>query len=306
MIKDLVIGEKISGIFVCLNSLTERGDGMYAAVFSDISGKICGVIRKELVTDVIKAAVKGVVCISAIVKPGNERVRVLSVKEITLAEKGSYKSSDIFDGLSEEKVIEYMQIIEMAKNNVKHEGYRKLLDVALDDLTLKRLAELPATLSYYGTYKGGALAGASLITLMCKDCGLEYVTHFNGLHHGTLNWSLLLTGALLSTYGAINYITPVEPFTKTPIGVDRGYCSILQSMIEKICITHDIPLTDVELSRLLNVLTCAVAKHTSVKATTKEGILLRHCLSLYAELEKEDSEESYFYAKNLNRYISAV
>lgn len=315
MIKDFNIGEKISGICLCLKSLTQRNDGNYFAVFSDKSGEICGSIRNELITDDIKSLVKGVVCISAVVKPGNERIPTLNIKEILRADKDKYKTSEIFDGLSEEKIAEYKKIIEVAKLNVKHEGYRKLLDVALDEASLKKLSEMPATLSYYGTYKGGALAGATLITLMCKDSGVEYVTHFNGLHQGTLNWSLLLTASLLCTYGVLNYITPIEPFQKTPIGVDRGYCSILQSMLERLCILHEIPLTDEELSRLLNVLSCAVSKRTSVKATTKEGILLRHCLALYAELdmldygvsehEKEDSEESYFYAKNLNRYISA-
>lgn len=313
MLKDIVIAEKVSDMCVCLKRLSEK-DGVYHAVFSDVTTSVDGLIRSDLVTDEIKSCVGGAVKLSAVVKPGAGREPIFNVKQIKKANQSEYKSSDLFDGLSEEKIAEYISIIKQSMNQVKHEGFRRLLEVSLTDETLEKLSHMPATLAYYGRYKGGALAGAAVITKMVKDCGIDYVMHFNALHQGNVNWSLLLTASLLNTLGVLNYITPEVPFSKTAVGIERGYCSVLQSMLEKLVYQHNVPVSDVDLSRLLNVINCAVAQKTSVKATSKEGILLRHVLAMYAELdmldfginehEKETEEETHFYNAALRRYTA--
>lgn len=312
-IKDIVIGEKLENAYFVLKSLHLK-DGEYIATFADKTGETEGRIREELVTDDIKSSVKGAVKITAIAKPGKELAPLLQVKKIAYAKPGEYKSSELFDGLSEEKISEYKEIIRMCQSYVHHDGYKKLLAIVLTEENLNKLSVMPATLNYYGIYKGGALAGAALISRMVLDTGTDYVKYCNGLHQQNIDWSLLLTASLLNTFGVLQYLTPEAPFRKTQTGVDRGYPSVLQSMLERIVISNGIPLREEELSKLINVITCSVASRTGVKATTKEGILLRHTLALYAELdmldygiseyEPETEGETYFFNSKLHRYTN--
>ena len=314
-ISELVVGEKINDVCLVLKNIAQRGD-TYGIILKDKSGEVSALCRAELVTESVLSNIGGVVKITAVVKPGKDRKPELVIKQIAKANKGEYKSSDLYDGLSEEKIAEYTEMITSMKRYVHHEGFRALLDIALNEETLSLLASMPATLGYYGRYKGGALAGAALVTQFVKDCGCDYVKHFNALHQGNINWSLLITAALLNTYGVVDYLTREEPFRKTPTGVERGYYSVLQSRIERLVIENNLPIADEELSQLLNVLAASVSSHTSVKATSKEGILLRHLLALYSELdmldfgvEKDKTEDAdelgYFYNSVLRRYISA-
>lgn len=314
MIKDLIIGTKVRENCFVLKRMALAKDDQYMVVLSDKSGEVDAICNKDLITDDIKNCISAAVKITGVVMPGQERKPVLNIKEIAKASSDDYKPSDLFDGLSEEKIEEYISLISEMKGYVKHEGFHALLDLALSEETLSRFSVMPATLGYYGKYRGGALAAPAVISVMCKDIGCEYVIHYNALHQKNIDWSLLLTASLLVTYGVLNFITPVEPFMRTQTGVDRGYCSILQSMIEKIIYTNDLPITEEELSRLLNVICCSVASKTGIIATTKEGIILRKVLALYAELdmldmgssehEKSSEEETFYYDQKLRRYIS--
>ena len=306
----VAIGDKIESYFQ-LKSLEEKGSGLIA-VFSDKTGEIGGIIPDNIASSELTSLIGGAVKVRAIVKPGKELVPYLYVKNIRKAEKGEYKAADLFNGLCEEKITEYVGLIKAAIQQVKHPGYRVLLEACLDDTTLQRLSQMPASLNYYGKYRGGALAGAALITKMCKDIGVEYVTHTNKLHQGNIDWSLLLSGSLLCTYGVLNYLTPDVPFRKTTAGVDRGYTSVLQSLIERKVFMEQIPLSEEEISRLLNVICCSVSSRTNVRATSKEGIILRHCLAMYAEidmldqaLDETETEEGYTYIPSLNRYVAS-
>lgn len=312
-IKEITIGQKLEEQCFVLKSIRPQ-NGFYQLVLADKTSEVDAMAREDLISTEIKSFLKGVVKVTAIAKPGNENLPLLQVKAIAKAEPKEYESSELFDGLSEEKIAEYKKIIRQLQVYVHHEGFKKLLSLTLTDEVLDRLATMPATLNYHGTYKGGALASAALISLMVKDAGVEYVEHFNGLHQRNIDWALLLTASLLNTYGVLNYITPEAPFRKTQIGVDRGYSSVLQSMLERMIIKHDLPITEEELSKLLNIITCSVSFKTGIKATTKEGILLRHSLALYAELdmldlgisefEPESEDETYFFNSKLRRYTT--
>ena len=314
MIKDLIIGTKVKEECFVLKRMALSKEDQYMVILSDKSGEVDAICSKNLITDDIKGCVSAAVKITGVVMPGQERKPVLNIKEIAKASSNDYKPSDLFDGLSEEKIAEYISLICEMKGYVKHEGFRALLDLALSEETLSRFSVMPATLGYYGKYRGGALAAPAVISVMCKDIGCEYVIHYNALHQKNIDWSLLLTASLLITYGVLNFITPIEPFSRTQIGVDRGYCSILQSMIEKIIYTNNLCITEEELSRLLNVICCSVASKTGIIATSKEGIILRKVLALYAELdmldmgssehEKSSEDETFYYDQKLHRYIS--
>jgi len=313
-IGELIIGEKV-GLIAILKSMSECQNGTYACVLSDKTGTIDATVGAGIDVSSVRNQVNGAVKVSAIVKPGQNRKPTLNIKTISIADKSEYKSSDLFDGLSEEKIAEYTSLIKSLQRHIKHPGYAKLVACALNDITLQKLSQMPASLGFYGTYKGGALAGAALIAEMVKQVGCTYVTHYNGMHQGNIDWSLLLTAALLNTFGVIKYITPESPFQKTPIGMERGYLSVLQSMIEQVIYQNQIELDELAIAKLCNVIGCAMSKRTAVRATSKEGILLRHTVSMYGELdmfdygsseltEEEYGENGYFYSKTLNRYVA--
>jgi len=311
-INELLFGDNLT-LIVRLKSIKECPDGTYACVLSDKSGEIDGCIRCNFDVNEIKSQINGAVKVSAVVRSGAERKKVLSIKEISIPEKSEYKNSDLYDGLSEEKISEYISLIRNLQRHIKHPGYLKLVMCALTDATLEKLSQMPATVNYHGKYKGGALASTAVVTEMIKNVGCTYVTHYNGLHQGNINWSLVLTASLLQAIGVIDYITPEPPFVKTPSGMERGYMSVLQSTIDRIVFKNNIEIEDLDLAKLLNVLGCAMTAKTAVKATSKEGILLRHMVALYGELdsldygiaeETDEHRDRYFYSQPLHRYIS--
>lgn len=312
-INELMIGDKVTTTLV-LVSIRECTDAL-SCEFKDSTGIITGTVSNMDMLS-LKSQIGGAVKVTAVVKPGENRKPMLSIKNICVADKSEYRCSELFDGLSKEKIAEYMNIIHTIQRHIKHPGYKALVEAALNDVNLEKLSQMPATLGYYGRYRGGALAGAACIAEMVKQVGCTYVTHYNGLHAGNIDWSLLLTASLLNTLGVINYITPEPPFNKTPVGIERGYVSVLQSIIEKTIYSNNLDISDLDVSRLLNTIGCSVSKRTAVRATSKEGILLRHALSMYAELdmfdfglsemvpEEDESGTGYVYNPSLNRYVN--
>lgn len=314
-VNELIIGAKVNMV-LALVSVKECADNTLSCEFKDVTGSIAGTVRDISLYDSLKTQIGGAVKLTAVVKPGENRKSMLSVKTICAADKSEYRSSDLFDGLSKEKIEEYKNLISNLKRHIKHPGYRCLVDAALSDPTLEKLSQMPATLGYYGRYRGGALAGSAVVAEMVKQTGCTYVTQYNALHAGNIDWSLLLTAALLNTLGVINYITPEAPFTKTAVGIERGYISVLQSIIEKTIYSNDIEISDLDVSRLLNTIGCSVSKRTAVRATSKEGIILRHTLAMYAELDmfdfglselqptEDENGSGYLYNASLNRYVN--
>ena len=260
----------------------------------------------------IKPFIGKAVCISGVVKPGKDRKPVMSIRDIKLAERGTYEPSDIFVALSPEKVDEYKKTIINDMKYIKSEGYKKLVGYCLNDLTLARLATLPATIGSYGHYRGGALASCVNVTEMVIKIGSVYVLSSNEMYSQNIDWSVLLTAAMLSTYGMIAYCTETEPFKKTPVGVERGYTSLLISELEKINWQNNF-LTDDEMARLVNVISVAAGRVTQrpgICPTSKEGLILSNAIVAYKDLDlfdfessKVSEEEPYSFSKATNKYI---
>ncbi len=91
--------------------------------------------------------------------------------------------------------------------------------------------------------------------------------------------------------------------------------SVLQTLLSNVLTTCT--LSGDKFDRLLNTLACSVPMKSGVKATGPEGMLLRHVLMLYEELDMFDASvashepkdgETYYYDTRLKRTvpISAV
>jgi hypothetical protein len=235
------------------------------------------------------------------------------IKSLSLADKGTFKVSDVFDGLSEDKVSQYKKDIKEAVSYIKDASFASLVNAILTEDTINLLSVWPASIAYHGRYRGGALATAASVTKMMLHSSNIYLKEGNGIYSpANFDWSLLLTASLIHTVGCIDYITE-QPWKKTTAGLERGYMSILQSRIEKAIRISNVEISDDALSKLLNVLGCAVSMKTSVKATCPEGVAFRKTLELYEELdmmaagaadhEVEDGE-TYFWDYRLKRCVT--
>lgn len=310
----LVIGERIVDEPFCLKFLRKEADGSYAIVLSDKTGEIAGMISIERFSDSFFDLVGSAVAVTAVIIDGINMQPIVRVKSMRSCEKEEFSQCDLFIGLSAEKRAEYIKMIRKNIAYVQHEGYKRILDCALDDRALKRLGELPATLSKYGRYGGGALAATAMVSSFCIQIGGTYCRHVNGLYTGMINWSLLLTGSLLAYYGNLQYVTDM-PWKKTLEGVNLGYASMLQlAVLEVIQINH-ITVTKLEISNLFNILQAAMAGRTEVRSTCKEGAILRHAVSAYHDIDMidavladfcEDDNDGlgYIYNEKLHYYVA--
>lgn len=317
-VKDIMIGDRFNNDIFCLKEVKEMPDGSASVIFSDKTGEITGTISPEKYLPLYKEWQNNATKVTGVATDTAGMKAQILVRGLALAEASEYNANELFIGLSKDTVDEYVGMIQKTIGYVKHPGFHSLLNVALDDISLQKLATLPATLNRFGRYAGGALAEAAIVSDMCLRACLSYVNHGNGLYSAGIDWSLLLTGALLSSYGNIRYLTDM-PWKRTPAGVQRGYMSMLQSSIENLVIIHNIELDELDISRLLNILAASVSFKTEVKSTGKEGIALRHIMHVYQEMDMldcgveeykeentEEEREPYFYNRAIRSFVSVV
>ncbi len=315
-VKDIIIGDRFNNDTFCLKELKTMPDGGAKLTLSDKTGEITGEISPERFLSEYNEWTNNAVKITAIAVDTTGMKPHLLVRNIALAGTNEYSANELFMGLSKETIDEYLSMIKRTMEYVTHPGFRTLLDVAFTDIALQRLSSLPATINRFGTYAGGALAEAALVSEMCMRSCIAYVNHGNGLYSGGIDWSLLLTGALLCSYGNLRYLTDM-PWKRTAAGMQRGYISTLQSSIEELIRNHNIPIDELDLAKLLNILGASVSFKTEVKSSCKEGIVLRHTMHIYQEMDildngvetykeehTEEERESYFYNKASRSYVS--
>lgn len=306
-ISKIVIGDKVNDGVYCLKSVSESSGG-YEVILKDKSGELLCELAKERFSDSLRQLVGGAVKTTFVVKNGLNSQPLGAIKSIEKADAGSYKPSDLFDGLSEEKIVIYKNTIKECLSHIQREDLKQLVAKILDEQMLSQLSKMPATVGYHGTYGGGALAATASITKMSMQAALQYVRGANGLYHPLLDWDILIASSLLQYCGVPDYITDTQPFRKTAIGLERGYISLLQRKIEG----TENSVDELTLARIINILSSSVPFKSGVKATSSEGIILRQCSIMYEELDKTDASvagyeaedgEEYFYDVKLRRNI---
>lgn len=312
-IDSLMIGEMVSQLPVVLKSVQRPYQGLVGAVFADKTGEVTGEIPESLLTNCsLESLVSQVVMLSASILVEKRRPKI-HVTEIRLAQKGEFNLADVFVGIDELKKQELIASIKDAKGKVTNKAYAQLLNVCLSDQTLEKLSLLPATLGWYGCYRGGALVSTCTVTYMAMSSMSSYTKRGNGITNTKPDWSLLITAALLHCYGRIDFFSEEDAFKKSAKGMSMQYFSTLQHSIESAIYKNQIQMTDMELANLLNVLAVSVSARTDVKAVSKEGSILRMILRAYAEADQidwqlanqsaEDEETEYYFSSKLNRYI---
>lgn len=297
-IKDLVIGETCINETFCLRKIYKQQDEIQYFNLTDNSGEI-GAYCSVNAIGATKFAEGMAVIVSGTVKAENGK-KILSIESI-----------DLCTDLSKEKILECKKGIRTLMTKISHTGYRRLLEVCLSDVVLDRMAQLPATLSGYGKYNGATLVATNTVSHMA----LTTMTAYSNRCIATIPpaWNALTTASLLFLYGNIKYFDSVPPYHKTKMGVMMGYTALLQGMLQDAIHEHNIEISDDDFATLMNILKVTTEDKTAVRATSREGAVLRHTLSLYMDCdlfdwdvtnhEKSDTNEQYFYSSTLKTYI---
>lgn len=285
-INKIVVGESVNDCFI-LKSISPDKNGDYAIVLADKTGEVSGLLPKSCFSNGMESLKGCAVDIVGIVtnQGKNPFVKCRSISAAT-----NYKLSELLNGLPDEKIQEYKTIIRAVQGCIRNPHYKMLVDHCLTDEVLEKLAKFPASLNSYGKYAGGALASCAIVSDMAVHMGQIYVQLGNGIYSKDFQWSLLLTAALLHTYGNLKFIVPDAPFKKTDIGNSMGLLAVMQLSIQEMCNAKQIPLSEAEFADLINTLNASILATSNIKAVNKEGIMLRHIISLYNECDVFDCE----------------
>lgn len=312
----LAIGDKISNEVFLMNTCKKSEKG-YKITLSNKSGTLenCNCADEFMPPEVVDNIGGAVVIKDAVVLDGLNLSLDVKIKNIENAKTGTYKPSDIFKGISEDTASAMREIIRTNVLRITDENLRNYLRCIVTEEYLDKLSKMPATLAFHGKYRGGALVTTAIVTNMAIQAALQYVKFPNGIYSSFIDFNTLVASSVLMYIGNCEYITSEEPFRKTLKGLDRGYMSICQSILERKLLESGALITEEQISKILNILNVTVSEKTSVRATTVEGAILRHCYKLYSEMDLYDSGmadhepkegEDYYYDPKLKRYILSV
>lgn len=285
-ITTLAIGDSVKGDVFLLKSLNRQSDGSYSLILSDKTGEMPGVVPAERWEPSYKALVGGAVSVHAVIHVGTDNQPLVKVKSLGKALEGTFKPSDLFDGLTEEQIKTYKQGIIRLWEKIPSPEVKELVRVTLTKNTLKELGVLPASLDKHGRYMGGALAATCSVTNIAVTSMVAYSKTENGLYHLPIEWSTLIGAGLLHMVAIPEYYTSDQPFRKTETGVQRGYLSLLQSRLEKSVRDNNLAISDQLFNRLLNTLESSRLTRSGVSPTSPEGHILRWALWFYSNLDQ--------------------
>lgn len=317
-IKDVCTGNVYSGFIAGIKNLRREQD-IYFFFFFDKTGEIEAKLHSSILTEGVIDGDEVVADFSFIRKEGH---KIAMVKALRRADphKDHYNAMDLYTGLDGKHVDGYKTMIRGAIDYVgKYEQermagkrqerhYYALLSAYYTEEEFEMLASRPASVNGAGRFLGGALVLIVNVTYAAKDVAIEFHRLGNGLYPVDMDYTLVITAALLCMAGMRDYIGP--DLKKTRKGIARGYYGLLQERLLPLC--RECQLTGDEEDKLLNTLMCIFPGCGAVKSVTVESSLLRGIYALYEEVDEaalfqsESPDEAsrikgYCYSERLNR-----
>lgn len=305
---NIAVGETLKETCFVLQKLNKE-EGRYLALLSDKTGGIKAEITNERMAcfEGITEWVTSVIKVTGPVLMENGEP-IVHMKQAELAGRGDFKPCEMYDGLSEEKVMLYRRILADALNRIPDDGCKALCKRVLSNQLVTALEQYPASLAYAAKYRGGALAQTAMVVRFVMQLGISMQKYENGLYGNRLEWSVLLAGALLHMAAIPDYFAD-QPWRRTAVGIDRGYMSLLQTRIER-ANRNEKPVSSTMMARILNVLQVAQPKSV-VRASTQEGVLLRQAVQAFTEtdmlaLAVASSSQDQFFDTKTRRHVNTV
>ena len=287
--KEMVIGDAIKGNVYLLKTASKQADGSYNIELSDRSGTISGKIPAERWNNSYNSLIGGAVSVHAVVHVGAENTPLVKVKSLGKPDPASYRTADLFDGLSDTQIKAYKTAIARLWEKIPSNEIKQLVKAVLTKDTINAMSVRPASLDGHGRYMGGALAATAAVTNIAVTEMAAYARTENGIYHLPVEWSVLMGAGLLHMAAIPEYYTQDHPFRKTEIGVQRGYLSLLQTRIESAVRVHRLSISEGQLNRLLNTLASGRIIRSGVSPTSPEGHILRSALIFYRTLDEMSS-----------------
>lgn len=311
-IKDFIFGEKISNeIFSIKEMYGQKGD-YYRLLLSDNSGTILTQIPIAIAnqTEMKDMTIGTVIQTSGvIINEGIERLLSLNSGMNICTE---YIPREVFGSISNEVIQKCMEDIKLLITKMDHPGYHILAESCLTDEVLKRMSNLPATSSSYGRYNGACLVATNAVSHMVLTSMASYAKRGNHISTTHPAWNALTCASLLFLYGNLEYFAPNPPYKRTTIGIKMGYVALLQKMLDNVIQNNNIVLSDMDYANLISILKIALEPKTSLKATSKDGVILRHIIALYSDCDCFDwdianhyaeEDEMHYYSQTVRGYI---
>jgi len=317
-VKDVCTGNVYNGFVAGIKNLRKEQD-IYLFILFDKTGEIEAKLHSSILADAVADGDEVVADFSFIRKEGH---KIAIVKALRRADpqRDHYNAMDLYTGIDDKHVdgykamirraIEYVGKYEREKKAGKQQErhYHALLTAYYTEEEFAALASLPASVNGIGRYLGGALSLIVNVTYAAKDVAIEFHRFGNGLYPVDMDYSLVITAALLCMAGMRDYVG--TDLKKTRKGIARGYYGLLQERLLPLC--RECQLTGDEEDKLLNTLMCMFPGCGAIKSVTVESSLCRGIYALYGEVDEaalfksESPDEAsrimgYCYSERLNK-----
>jgi hypothetical protein len=253
------------------------------------------------------------VMISGLHEPGipnivPDNVKVKEITEAPAAEDGEDSLLASLPHITDERMGEIIQRLKQFVQSVGNEvpSYRHLLEIYFSDANITRMRTLPATHVRQGSPLGGMLHATLVVTELAYSDAMHYIKCANGVYsfadRRSVNWDLLLTGALMHLCGNLIYYGEEIPHLKTDVGVEQGFSNCRQQYILKTAIVNHINISDEEMGSLIGIMARLNEQGEGIQKCRHEAYFLENAYRLFQQMDSFDSE----IVEYLQKYATAA
>lgn len=307
--RDIVIGSTLESQTFVIKDVADCGGRDVRLLLSDSSGELMSSCTREQYEPSL--FVKGAVLKVAGIVVADGIRPFLRIKKVEIATE--YNPVELYNGLTPQQEQLHKTNIKnmLCENYITHEAYLVLCKTLLCDSVLDKLAVLPATLSWYGKYAGGALCSTATVATMVGGMASAYQNSLNPYCDGRgFDCSRLYAAALLRHCAMPYYIENIPPFRRNNVLVD--YPTLLRDVLVSTVRDNCINLSVEEVDILWADMVCSMNERGYSKPFDKEGVILRTAVFAYAECDMLDYavsqlgtgyEGNHAWDKELGRYL---
>lgn len=267
---------------------------------------------KTVKSDLVKEELKdGIVVKVTGVAIAIKNELTVKLSAFTVAEEGTYNITDFCSAITEEKKEEYKTGIRALMKNIKHVGYRTLVENCLTEDVLERLGTITIPGEVWGCYQGAPLASTCIVPYMACGSSNSFEKRGNGISHKPIDQDMLLTAALLHEFARGVYVDETDPERKSLIGVTMHYFSLLVVKLQERRVGLEEILSELDFAKLINCLEVSVTRSATC-SVSREGMFLRSIISVYHEvdaydwqvlLKPEEEGREYYYSTRIGCYV---
>lgn len=297
-LKNITDGVSFRDVECVLKDFKKSRDS-YELILSDSDCRRSGYVKNNLFDfEQMKEFRDKVILISGLHEPGLQGVvaEKLKVKNIELKQFDESELVAMMPHIESAKLDEYLEKINKYKSYVGKEipSYRQLLEVYFSEANIRLMRTMPATHIRQGSPLGGMLHATAAVADMAFYLAMRYIDCANGLYSfrekKTINWDLLLTGALMHLAGNLIYFETEVPHRKRAEGVEQGFCICRHQVIVELIIRNGIQMSGEELSALMGVMSRLNEQHDGIKKCRQESSFLYSAYCSFLEMDSFDAE----------------